>query len=100
MLGLDRFDRNLDLVELGAGDERHHLAFGDLQVDDRTVPDIGAPARQAVRIVAVALKIGAPRLAPEALGNRTALDRDRRRELSFLLELLQLLLGTVPPRCY
>ena len=39
-------------VELGAADHRRHLARRDLQIEHRAVAHIGAPARQAVRVVA------------------------------------------------
>src|SRR5262249_23426437 len=37
----DGRDADLDLVELGAGDERVDLALDDLEVDDRAVANIG-----------------------------------------------------------
>src|SRR5207245_10516045 len=93
----DRRDADLDLVKLGAGNERQHLGLRDLQIDNRAVADIGPATRQSVGVVAIAFEIVAPGLAPEALGDGAAFDRHRRNGLSLLLELLQLLLGLAPP---
>ena len=88
-----RGDRDVDLhlVDFRAAHQRLDLAARDLQVDDRAIADIGAPARQPVFVVGIAFEIVAPRLAPEALGDLTALDDDRRNDAPLLLELLDLL---------
>ena len=72
-------------VELRAADHRRDLAARDLQVDHRAVADVGAAARQAVRVVAVALEVVAPGLAPEGAGDGAALDDHGRDRLSLLL---------------
>src|SRR5208282_5221463 len=84
-------DVNLDLVDLGAADQRLDLAALDLEVDHRAVVDVGSPTWQAVGEVRIALKVVAPRLAPEAPGDLAALDDDRRDRAPFLSELLDFL---------
>src|SRR6516165_9599733 len=84
---LDRRNGDLDPVEIGTSDHRGDLSFGDLKVDHRTVADIGASARQAVLVVAVAFEVRAPRLAPETFGNRTPLDLHGSNGPSPLLQL-------------
>src|SRR5262249_29287 len=93
----DGRDADLDLVELRAGEQRVDFALGDLKMDDRAVPNIGAAGRQSIRIVAVAFQIIAPGLAPEALGDDAAVDRHWRNRLPILPELLQFLLCLPPP---
>ena len=51
--------------------------FSIFRSHDRTVANVGPPARQAVLKVAVALQVRAPRLAPEGRGDGSALDVDR-----------------------
>src|SRR5207244_286976 len=76
-----------DPVEIGTSDHRGDLALGDLKVNDTTVADIGASARQAVLVVAVAFEVCAPSLAPETPGNPAALDLDGSDGLSPLVQL-------------
>src|SRR6266478_6263798 len=72
---LDGCNGDLDFVERRTGDHRYDLALRNLQVEDGAVADIGSAARHASRIVAITLKVGAPRLAPESFSDRAALDR-------------------------
>src|SRR5208282_4563534 len=80
-------DVNLDLVDLGAADQRLDLAALDLEVDHRAVVDVGSPTRKAVGEVRIALKVVAPRLAPEAPDDLAALDDHRRDDAPFFCEL-------------
>src|ERR1019366_1232540 len=57
--------------------------FIDLQMYDRTVANVGPPARQAIRKVAVTLQVRTPRLAPEGRGDGWALDVDGADRLPF-----------------
>src|SRR5262249_12903020 len=70
----DRRDGDVNPVEIRTSDHRGDLTLGYLKVDHGTVADVGASARQALLIVAVAVEVCAPRLAPETFGNRAALD--------------------------
>src|SRR3990172_7195405 len=76
LLARQGLDGDLDVVDFGAGDLGLDLALNDRQVADRPVADIGAASRQAVLEVAERLQVLAPSLAPEALGDLAALDRD------------------------
>ena len=58
---------------------------------------MAAPARQAVREIAVAFEVLAPRLAPERLGDGASLDHHRRDRVALLRQLLHLALGVAPP---
>ena len=81
-----RRDIDGDFVEFGTHHLRRHFAFGDVQIDYRTVAHIRASARQAVFVIAIAFKIVAPRFAPEGFGNH-ALGNYRRKRLAFFLHL-------------
>src|SRR5690349_11487006 len=61
------FHRNF--IQAGSADESIDHSRGYLQIDDTAAADISASARQAVRVVAVAFQILAPRLSPERLRN-------------------------------
>ncbi|MEY4245412.1 MAG: hypothetical protein RLZZ245_2997 [Verrucomicrobiota bacterium] len=53
-------------------DDGFDAARRDAEVKDRAVADVGAPARQAVFVVAEGFKVLAPSAAPEARGDFTA----------------------------
>src|SRR5258708_27483594 len=89
-------DGDRDVGKAGATDPRGKLALGDLQVDDKSVADIAATARQATGKIAVSFEIGAPRLAPEVLGDLAALDDHGRDRAIPLLELGQFSRGSLP----
>src|SRR5215467_1545637 len=91
-MSANRRNRDPDLVELRPCNHRGDFTLGDLQVDDGAVSNIGAATRQAVLKIAVTFQVRAPRLPPEALCDRSALDLDRLDGLPLLFELCNLLL--------
>ena len=78
-------DRDGDPVQLAAADEGLDRARAELQIHDRPVADVGPAAGEPVGEVAVPLEVVAPRLAPEAPGDRAPLDHDGRDRLPLLL---------------
>ena len=65
-------DLDLDPVKTRAHDMSGRLACPDLEVNHRAIAQIRPSARQAIGIVAVALEILAPGLAPERFRDCTA----------------------------
>src|SRR5271168_4693428 len=59
----------------------------DLQIDHQTIAHVAASALQPVLVIAVALQIVAPRLAPERRGDLAAFHGHRRQERAFLAQL-------------
>src|SRR5262249_29712458 len=88
---------DFDVVEFGSADHRLDLAFRNLQVDDEAVADVASAARQAALVIAVALEVGAPRLAPERRGDLTAFDFHRRERAAFFPQAGDLALGLPAP---
>src|SRR4029077_505196 len=70
-----------------SADKRRDTARSDLQIEHRSAADVGPPARQPIRKVAVAFEVVAPRFAPEGPGDRAAFDHNRRELAALLPEL-------------
>src|SRR5207247_5723297 len=73
----ERRHLHADSVDGRAAHESGDRAGSDLQIDHRAVADVGAAARQAVRVVAIAFEVVTPRLAPERRGNGSPIAHDR-----------------------
>ena len=69
-------DGDFYLVDRGAAYERVDLSCLNLQVDDRAVAHIGAPAWHSVGVVAVCFKVITPGFAPEGRGDFATSDFD------------------------
>ena len=72
---------DVHLVNLRTADQSLNSALGDGQIDDRTIPDIGAPTRQAIGKIGIAIEVVAPRLAPKTCRNAPTLDDNGRNRL-------------------
>src|SRR5208337_232301 len=82
-----RRDLDLDPVETRTHDLGGRFARPDIQIDHRAVTQVGPSAWQAIGIVAVALQVLAPRLAPEGFRDRTAARGHRGQRLALFREL-------------
>src|SRR3984957_5904139 len=78
-------DANGDSVQTGTHHLGGHFARTDFKIDDRAVAQIRAAARQTVRVVAIALQVLAPSLAPKRIRNCAAGCGHRREHLTLSL---------------
>src|SRR5438876_511377 len=76
MLLGERNDVDLDFVQFRSAHEGLDPPLLDLQVHHRTVANVSPAARQAVFVIAVALEVRTPGLAPEGRGDGSAHDAD------------------------
>src|ERR1035437_4169219 len=60
-------------------------------MEDRAISEVGPPARETVREVAISLEVGAPSPAPEAPGDGRAVGPDRASGKALLPELGELI---------
>src|SRR6185369_14274041 len=72
-------DRDLHAIDLRAAHEPRDLSGADFEIDDGTMANVAAAARQAVFKIPVRLEILAPGLAPEAAGDGPPFNHDRRQ---------------------
>lgn len=72
----NQIDIDFDSVKVTSTYQRAHDSGSNVQIDDRTVPNVTATAGEPVGIVAVRFEVRAPGFAPEAPGNRPAVDAD------------------------
>ena len=71
-------DGEVNFVERGTHHFGGDLAWSNLKIDHRATPNVGAPARKAILVVAKRFEMGTPCLAPKRARNVAALDLDRR----------------------
>ena len=89
-----------DAIKARAADHGCDLARLDLEIDHRTVANVGAAARQTIREIAVRLQVVAPGLAPEGGSDGAARDLDWRHLLAFSGQPPNLAQGIGPPLRY